>query len=156
MTRTSDQRREPISFTYLLKRLQQALRTEAEEGLREVGVTLPQLGVLRTLLGKPGASNAELARFAFVSPQSMAELLATLEAAGLITRSADAKNARVLRRTLTAEGARVAQRGLEEVARAESRMIAGLSATDQKQLRALLERCTAALAVPEAKDGADG
>jgi DNA-binding MarR family transcriptional regulator len=148
--------KKPLFLTYFLKTLQQALRVEVEQDLRDQRLTLPQLGVLRTLLARPGASNAELARFAFVAPQSMAELLGTLERAGLIRRRADPRNARVLKGTLTAEGERAATRGLEAVARAEAKMVAGLSAQEQRQLRDLLSRCLDALGTPAVREEGEG
>jgi DNA-binding MarR family transcriptional regulator len=137
--------RRPVLLTYLFKTLQQALRARAEEPLRELGVSLPQLGVLRVLLHEPGASNAALARFAFVAPQSMAELLAALEQRGLILREPDPDHARIVLRRLTPAGASVAQQGLALVLGVEQQMLAGFSPKERDQLRALLERCVAGL-----------
>ncbi len=131
-------------LTPLLLTLTQRLRLASEAGLADIGLTLAQLGVLRALDARPGASNAELARLAFIAPQSMSETLTLLESRGLVVRRADSKNARVLRATLTREGKHAVKRAFEEVERAESQMLAVLSVRDQSKLRALLQQCAAA------------
>lgn len=51
--------------------LKQALRSHLAAGLRELGLTMPQYASLTFLRDEPGASNAALARRAFVTPQTM-------------------------------------------------------------------------------------
>ena len=140
-------------LTYHIKTVHQALRAELDEGLRGVGLTLPQMAVLATLGHLPGASSAELARAAFVSPQTMGELLAALELGGLIERTPDPRNARVLRTTLTPEGIRARERGGAVVDRVEARLAAVLTPEEQRRLRDLLERCAAALGAVKSPGG---
>jgi hypothetical protein len=59
------------SLIVLIRTLHQALRAALDDALRGTDHTLPQQAVMATLARIPGASNAELARQAFVSPQSM-------------------------------------------------------------------------------------
>src|SRR5262245_16884736 len=87
-------------LTYLIKTVHQALRSELDDGLRDAGLTLPQMAVLSTLKHIPG-HRARSLRAAFVSPQTMSELLATLERGRLIERTPDSRNSRVLRTMLT-------------------------------------------------------
>jgi DNA-binding MarR family transcriptional regulator len=136
------------SLIVLIKTVQQALRTELDEALHDLGLTLPQLAVLASLTRVPGASNAELAREAFVSPQSMGELLATLKRRRWIERQPDPDNARVLQTTLTAAGLRALSRGGEAAARVEKRLVSALSEPEQRKLRSLLEHCIVALTAP--------
>jgi DNA-binding MarR family transcriptional regulator len=140
-------------LTYLIKTVHQALRTELDDGLRDVGLTLPQMAVLSTLKHIPGASSAELARAAFVSPQTMGELLATLERGQLIERTPDPRNARVLRTTLTPEGVRAHSRGGTVVSRVESRLGSALTAEEQRLMRKFLERCAAAFEAAKPQGG---
>ena len=56
---------------YELKRAQAALRAAMDEALRRHGLTVPQYACLELLDQRPGLTNAELARGAFVSRQSM-------------------------------------------------------------------------------------
>src|SRR4051812_12389106 len=99
------------SLTVLIKIVHQALRAQLDAALRDAGLTLPQLALLMTLVKSPGASNAELARGAFVSPQSMGELLAPLKKQGLIEQAVHPKNARILQATVTAKGLKALRRG---------------------------------------------
>src|SRR5215470_9172611 len=71
---------------YLLKTAQQSLRTAMDATLRDLDVTTPQYAVLTFLQDSPGLSSAQLARRAFVTPQTMNRIVANLEAAELIER----------------------------------------------------------------------
>ncbi|PYE84912.1 DNA-binding MarR family transcriptional regulator [Pseudoroseicyclus aestuarii] len=92
------------SLGYAIKRAQQALRLRMDRQLKELGLTAPQYNVLCSLDAEPGASNARLARRAFVTPQTMQSMLVKLERAGLIERSPDAEHGRIQRTQLTEAG----------------------------------------------------
>lgn len=92
------------SLGYALKRAQHALRLHMDRQLKESGLTAPQYNVLCGLEAEPGASNARLARRAFVTPQTMQSMLVKLERAGLIERSPDAEHGRIQRTQLTEFG----------------------------------------------------
>lgn len=89
---------------YALKRAQQAMRSYMDRGLKSIGLTAPQYSVLASLEFEPGASNAALARSAFVTPQTMQVMLVKLEEAKLIERKPDTTHGRIRRTTLTARG----------------------------------------------------
>lgn len=89
---------------YALKRAQQAMRSHMDQRLKEVGLTAPQYAVLASLEIEPGASNATLARLAFVTPQTMQVMLVKLEKASLILRKPDADHGRIQRTVLTDNG----------------------------------------------------
>ena len=78
---------------YQLKHLQTALRSRMDETLRPLELTTPQYNCLEQLRRRPGASNSELARGAFVTRQTMNTLLRGLQERGLITRPAKAEPA---------------------------------------------------------------
>jgi DNA-binding MarR family transcriptional regulator len=135
---------EPTRIALLIKTVHQLIRTELDTTLRERGLTLPQVAVLARLRHSPGASNAELARSAFVSPQSMAEVVQVMGEKGWITRSTDADNARVLRTTLTRSGIEMLRAGAAEIASVERRLTGALTDGEEAALRDMLERCAAA------------
>src|ERR1700688_4162060 len=89
---------------FALKQAQQALRTHLDAGLREIGLTTPQYAVLGFLSVEAGASNAELARRAFVTPQTMQAILVALERSGFIARTPHPDHGRVQTTDLTALG----------------------------------------------------
>ena len=72
--------------------------------LRRFGLTAPQYNVLCSLEVEPGASNARLARRAFVTPQTMPSMRVKLERAGLIERTPEADHGRIQRTQLTTVG----------------------------------------------------
>src|SRR5215469_16874427 len=89
---------------YLLKNAQQTLRTAMDAALRSLGVTTPQYAVLTFLAEAPGLSSAQLARRAFVTPQTMNRIVANLEAARLIERGPHPELGRVLETSLSRRG----------------------------------------------------
>src|SRR6202049_5049099 len=92
------------SLGYLLKEASSALRAAMEEGLRPLGMSVTHYACLELLAQRPGLSNSELARGAFVTRQSMHLLLQALEREGLVVRPAQAPVGRVLPTELTARG----------------------------------------------------
>src|SRR3954467_9283717 len=128
------------TLTVLIKTVHQALRAELDVVLRDAGLTLPQLAALVTLAKSPGASNADLARGAFVSPQSMGELLAPLKKQGFIEQAPHPKNARILQAKLTPTGLAVLKKGGAEVARVEAKLAAVFTPDEHRTLKHGLER----------------
>jgi DNA-binding MarR family transcriptional regulator len=91
---------------YRLKRAAAALRSAMDKALREHGLTVPQYAVLELLDQQPGLSNAQLARGAFVTRQSMNVVLRGLVDSGLVSRPGVAEHGRALPALLTPEGRR--------------------------------------------------
>lgn len=89
---------------YLIKRAQAALNAHMTRALHEHGITMTQFAVLTALAEEPGLSNAELARRAFITPQSMNETLRDLEQRAWISRSRHPTHGRILRIGLTEQG----------------------------------------------------
>jgi len=130
---------------YLLKTAQQSLRAAMDFALRDLGVTTPQYAALTFLEESPGLSSAQLARKAFVTPQTMQRIVANLEAAGLVERDPHPDLGRVLEARLTGRGRDLLAECHRRAQAVESQMVAGLSAEDRRQLADLLSRCAANL-----------
>src|SRR3984957_4144830 len=92
------------SLGYLLKAAASALHAALEAVLRPLGMTITHYACLELLAQRPGLSNSELARGAFVTRQSMNVLLQALEHQGLVVRPAQAPVGRALPTALTARG----------------------------------------------------
>jgi DNA-binding MarR family transcriptional regulator len=129
---------------FALKQAQQALRTRLDSGLREIGLTTPQHAVLAFLEVEAGASNAALARRAFVTPQTMQAILVALERAGLIARTPHPEHGRVQMTELTARGRGALEAASGIVADAEERL-RNASAPDPQAVAAMLLRLAEAL-----------
>ncbi|NQX27483.1 MarR family transcriptional regulator [Microbacteriaceae bacterium VKM Ac-2854] len=119
------------SLGYLLKEASSALRTAMEAVLRPLGMTVTHYSCLELLAQRPGLSNSELARGAFVTRQSMNVLLQSLERDGFVTRPAAAPVGKALPTRLTPRGARSLQLASAAVRSVELRMLTELSASDQ-------------------------
>jgi DNA-binding MarR family transcriptional regulator len=140
------------SVGYLLKQASSALHTAMDEVLRPLGMTITQYSCMELLAQRPGMSNSELARGAFVSRQSMNVLLQSMERDGLVSRPETAPTGRVLPTELTPLGRHQLTAASASVRAVEDRMKSGLDATQQTALRELLAACVASL-TPSAPPG---
>jgi DNA-binding MarR family transcriptional regulator len=113
-------------------------------------MTITHYACLELLAQRPGLSNSELARGAFVTRQSMNVLLQALEHQGLVARPARAPAGRALPTELTARGRRQLKVASAAVRRVEQAMLANLDASEQDQMRRLLTACIASLTQPPA------
>ncbi|MFC9440557.1 MarR family winged helix-turn-helix transcriptional regulator [Nocardia sp. NPDC057030] len=119
------------SLGYLLKEASSALRVAMEEVLRPLGMSVTHYSCLELLAQRPGLSNSELARGAFVTRQSMNVLLQTLEREGHVSRPASAPVGKVLPTRLTPLGRKKLEKASAAVRSVELRMLADLTDTDQ-------------------------
>ncbi|WP_209559985.1 MarR family winged helix-turn-helix transcriptional regulator [Frigoribacterium sp. PvP032] len=126
------------SLGYLLKEAASALRTAMEEVLRPLGMTITHYSCLELLAQRPGLSNSELARGAFVTRQSMNVLLQALERDGSVTRPAEAPVGKALPTRLTPAGRRRLAAATTAVRGVELRMLSGMSEADRPEARRLL------------------
>ena len=125
---------------FALKQAQQALRTHMDTELRKIGLTTPQYAVLAYLKVEPGASNAALARQAFVTPQTMQAILVTLEKAGFIKRSPHPDHGRVQKTELTTAGGQALEAASAIVADAEKRLVDAAAPLDPQVVTTMLMR----------------
>lgn len=119
------------SVGYLLKEASSALRAAMEEVLRPLGLSVTRYSCLELLAQRPGLSNSDLARGAFVTRQSMNVLLQSLEREGYVTRPAEAPVGKALPTRLTPQGVRSLAAATAAVRSVEVRMLAGLSEVER-------------------------
>lgn len=130
---------------YRLKEAQSLLRTRMDARLRDLGLTTAQYACLELLGRTPGSSNADLARGAFVTRQTMNTLLRTLEDRGLVTRAEHAPSGRALPTSLTPAGEAMRARAAARVEVVEKDMVSTLSAQQATALHEALGACIEAL-----------
>lgn len=126
---------------YLLKNAQSQLRAAMDAALRDEGITTPQYAVLTFLEESPGLSSAQLARRAFVTPQTMSRIVANLEAGGLIERDASPDAGRALDARLSRHGRSLMEECHRRVGEVEACMVADLTPAERRELADLLQRC---------------
>jgi DNA-binding MarR family transcriptional regulator len=132
---------ESTRLLYAIARLERATRRELERGLQPLGLTVSQYTALSVLRSRSGLSSAQLARRSYVSPQAMNELIAALDAKGLITRRPSPSHQRILQATLTPRGRQVARRGDKVVDQVEDVMLDGVAAADRAALLVTIRGC---------------
>jgi DNA-binding MarR family transcriptional regulator len=130
---------------YLVKQLELAVRSQLDEVLRPVSITPLQYTALTVLERRSDLSTAELARNAFVTDQSAADMVGVLENRGLILRHPDPadRRRRVLR--LTAAGRELLDQVRPDVDAVEERMLSPLATREAEDLRRYVAVCRSAL-----------
>jgi DNA-binding MarR family transcriptional regulator len=129
----------------MVKQVELVVRARIDEIVRPVGLTAAQYTALTVLERHDDMSSAQLARNSFVTAQSMADMITTLEGRRLIERHRDKSDRRRLVVALTDEGRDMLDRCRDDIAALEAAMLDGLSAAQTKALRASLGTCYANL-----------
>jgi DNA-binding MarR family transcriptional regulator len=128
-------------LSYVIGRLDRALRREIGALVAPFGLTVPKYTALSILRDRPGLSNAQMARRSYVTPQSMNEVLASLEQDGLIVREPAANHGRVLEVALSDRGHEVLAACDRAVTHMENAMLADLDDAERRQLLEALVNC---------------
>ena len=131
---------------YALKRAQHMLRLAMDEALRPLHLTTPQYAVLCAVEAEDGLSNAELARLAFVTAQTMQGVLANLERDRLLERRPARGGGRALGCTLTPAGRVLVVQAHDLVAVVEAALVRSLDGREANDLVKVLSTCADDLA----------
>jgi DNA-binding MarR family transcriptional regulator len=126
------------SIGYMLKEAASALRSSMEAVLKPLEMTVTQYACLELLAQRPGLSNSELARGAFITRQSMNVLLQSLEQEGFVMRPSEPPVGRVLPTQLTPLGHRKLAQATGAVKSVEDRMLNGLVDSKRADARRML------------------
>ena len=129
----------------MVARLERAIRKAINEQVKPYGLTTLQYTTLSVLGARGELSNAQLARRAYMTPQSMSEVIDALQARGLVERSTLAHHRRVIPATLTAQGREVLAACDDAVAAVEQMTLADLDPGEQQVLRDGLLKAVRAL-----------
>lgn len=105
-------------------------------------LTKPQYAVLRAIAEHPGIEQVQLTEAALSSKATLAELLARLEARGLLQREQDPADKRRRFITLTAEGEALLDASLPVGHGVDNQFLSRLSVAEQHHLRMLLLKIT--------------
>jgi DNA-binding MarR family transcriptional regulator len=130
---------------YLVYRVERRLRTRIDEAVRAQGVSTTEYVTLSVLRQHDGMSCAELARWAFVTPQAMNLVVSALEKRGLVRRRPDPQHGRVRRIGVTARGLNVLEQCDRSMDAIEIDMLGDLPPQSVEMLRNLLTDCAHAL-----------
>jgi DNA-binding MarR family transcriptional regulator len=120
---------------YLLRQASAANRLAIERALADLEVTQPQFLVMTMVNAYPGASGADIARLTMLTPQTISVIVTNLERSGRLRRVTSAFNGRVQEMELTDEGRRLLALSRERTQSIEARLLAGLSADEERLIR---------------------
>jgi DNA-binding MarR family transcriptional regulator len=134
-----------VEVAMLLRRAQLRKQLACEAALAQVGLTLPQWGMLYAVATEPDSSTHALALFIGQSDQSAGAVVARLEQRGLLERRSGAGKA--IRHRITPEGDELVRRCDTIVEDVMTRLLAGLSDRTLRTLRTSL-RSIAEAALP--------
>lgn len=133
----SEETTEP-RISYVIARLERAVRAAIAERVRPFGLTTLQYTTLSILGRGGGLSNAQLARRAYMTPQSMSEVIEALEAKELLVRQPHPHHRRVFPASLTPRGCAVLTACDAAVDELEEEMLHALDRDERERLRASL------------------
>lgn len=120
---------------YLLRQASAAHRLRMERAMADVGVTLPQFLVLTMIRAYPGVSNADLARLALLTPQTVSVIVANLERSGAITRRPHAVHGRIQHIDVTPEGLALLDACRKRSGGLERELLEGFTAEEEHIVR---------------------
>ena len=117
-----------------------AFRAFFEEELRDSGVTLPQLRMLKTIGEQSEVSAAAIARLCGVTPQTLHAMLARAVREGWILRGTSDRNHRFVTAALTREGESIVQNGTRLRERMEAELWRDIPLPELRNFRETMER----------------
>jgi DNA-binding MarR family transcriptional regulator len=134
--------------SYLVFRLERRIRARLDEALARLGVTTTEYMALSELRIRDGLSSAQLARIAFVTPQAMNLVVRDLADRGLVRRTPDPGQPRVLRTSLTRKGSGLLRRCDRALDGIEAVMLGAVDDPTRKTVADTLTECAHALRGP--------
>jgi len=131
---------------YLFRLAHQRFRALLDSELEDLGLSAQDYGILSLFGTRPELSTAELARISQVTRQTMHTSVLSLEAAGLVERSA--RNQRVVLVRPTKRGRQRLEAATRRVRAVEHAALADLSRKDERTVRAWLAGLAALTTCP--------
>lgn len=125
---------------YLLRQAQAAQRQAMERALADLAVTPPQFIVLTLLNAYPGISGADVARLAYLTPQTVSLIVTNLERAGAVVRRAHAVHGRIQHLDVTPAGRTLLAQCKRKADALEARLLDGFTEREERLVRAWLVR----------------
>lgn len=122
------------SPSHLLHRAQQIAANHSAAALKSAGLTLRQFSVLSALSGNEGVSQSDLVNATGIDRSTLADMVARMEAGGMIKRSDSKTDARAKSVSLTPKGKKAHDKALPAVVKADAALFATLAKAKQEAL----------------------
>jgi DNA-binding MarR family transcriptional regulator len=136
-----------------IRRIVHAVDSHSKELERALGITLPQLVVLRAIRMLGEVTTGKLSAAASLSPATVTTILDKLEARGLVVRYRNAEDRRVVHSKLTARGAQMLDGAPPFLHERFVSAFAGLDAARQAAVIAALEEVADMMGAPAVRRG---
>ncbi len=120
---------------YLLRQAANAQRRRMDRALAGAGLTLPQFLVLTMIHAFPGCSNADIARLAMLTPQTVHAIITALGHRDLIARRPRPTHGRIVSLELTASGKALLAQGRERAHALDADLQGMLTAAEAATVR---------------------
>jgi DNA-binding MarR family transcriptional regulator len=127
-------------FSALFTRAAKLMRGAADEAMRPHGVRVGQNLVLEALWESDGLTPGDLAARLHVATPTVVKMATRMEAAGLVTRRRDERDARLVRLYLTDRGRKLEQPIQAARAELQQRATAGLTRDERRQMESALRK----------------
>jgi DNA-binding MarR family transcriptional regulator len=126
---------------YLFRLAHQRFRALLDSELEDLGLSAQEYGIMSVFETRPELSTSELARISQVTRQTMHTAILSLEAAGMVERSA--RNQRIVLVRPTTQGRRCMEAATRRVRAVEHAALADVSREDERTIRAWLANLAA-------------
>ncbi len=140
MSTTFDLHKSP---SHLLHRAQQIASNHSAVALKNAGLTLRQFSVLAALSGNEGVSQSDLVSATGIDRSTLADMVARMERAGLIKRTASKTDARAKSVSLMSKGRKSLEKAQPAVAAADALLFKALPKVKQDALLSGLSQLVA-------------
>ncbi len=135
----------------LMRRVLLGFKARLDDELRDKHVTSAQLRFLHEVKERPGASNAQMARACYMTPQSAQAMLVRAVEQGWVVRGKSAENGKLVTVRLTKAGERLLAYADGVLAELEAEVWQGVSLAELRGMNGTLERGLANLEVQRAE-----
>lgn len=123
---------------YLLRQAAGAYRLRLERALADLEVTPPQFSVLTMLAAYPGLSNADLARLALLTPQTVSLIVSNLDRMEVLVRRPHAVHGRIQHLDINDKGRSLLAKCRSRVHGVDREMTLGLTRAEEEIVRSWL------------------
>ncbi len=123
---------------YLLARASHVVSSEFHEQLRRRGISVPVWRVLASLAGSQGETVTRLAEICLLQQPTMTKLLDRMVRDGLVMRSQDSRDRRVVRVALTQRGEAIATELTQAAKQHEAELLARYPEAEAMAIKDLL------------------
>jgi DNA-binding MarR family transcriptional regulator len=120
---------------YLLRQAAHLHQTQMARALSDLELTPPQFLVMTMIAAYPGLSNADIARLALITPQTVSVIIANLEKASVITRSPHAIHGRIKHLDLTPHGQVLLQAARQRAHTVDTALVAEMTSEMETAVR---------------------